>query len=64
MGENVVAWCDEKGRVCVAEAYSWHPRGPAYALNAARGPAATRYVHLEFYFDSEGRTPRVKFEGT
>ena len=22
MGENVVAWCDEKGRVCVAEAYS------------------------------------------
>ena len=37
---------------------------PRYVLNAARGAAAARYVHLEFYFDSEGRTPRVKFEST
>ena len=24
MGENIVVWCDEKGRVCVAEAYCPH----------------------------------------
>ena len=24
MGENIVAWCDEQGRVCVAEAYCPH----------------------------------------
>ena len=25
MGMNIVAWCDENGRVCVAEAYCPHP---------------------------------------
>ena len=24
MGENIVAWCDENGHVCVAEAYCPH----------------------------------------
>ena len=24
MGMNIVAWCDENGRVCVAEAYCPH----------------------------------------
>ena len=33
MGENVVVWCDENGRVCVAEAFCPH-------LGADLGPAA------------------------
>ena len=33
MGENIVAWCDEDGRVCVAEAYCPH-------LGSDLGPAA------------------------
>ena len=33
MGENIVAWCDENGRVCVAEAYCAH-------LGSDLGPAA------------------------
>ena len=38
MGENVVVWCDENGRVCVAEAFCPHlgadlgpPQGDAFA---------------------------------
>ena len=33
MGENIVAWCDDDGRVCVADAYCPH-------LGADLGPAA------------------------
>ena len=33
MGENVIAWCDENGSVCVAEAYCPH-------LGSDLGPAA------------------------
>ena len=33
MGENIVAWCDENGRVCVAEAFCPH-------LGSDLGPAA------------------------
>ena len=33
MGENIVAWCDENGRVCLAEAYCPH-------LGSNLGPAA------------------------
>ena len=33
MGENIVVWCDEQGRVCVAEAYCPH-------LGSDLGPAA------------------------
>ena len=33
MGENVIAWCDEDGRICVAEAYCPH-------LGSDLGPAA------------------------
>ena len=33
MGMNIVAWCDENGRVCVAEAYCPH-------LGSDLGPAA------------------------
>ena len=25
MGENIVIWCDENGRVCIAEAFCPHP---------------------------------------
>ena len=46
MGMNIVAWCDENGRVCVAEAYCPHlgsdPR-------ARRGGARMRWqAHLSF----------------
>ena len=38
MGEDVVVWCDENGRVCVAEAYCPH-------LGLLSGPRGGR-VHI------------------
>ena len=44
-GENIVAWCDDDGRVCVAEAYCPHldsylgtPAGGGFAAAASSVP--------------------------
>ncbi len=62
MGENIVVWCDEDGRVCVAEAYCPH-------LGAHLGPDAGGRVcdgrlvcpfHL-FEFDTSGQCVATPF---
>lgn len=51
MGENIVAWCDESGRICVAEAYCPHlgsDLGPAAGGRICRGRLVCPFHGYEF----------------
>ena len=51
MGENIVAWCDEEGRVCVAEAHCPHlgsDLGPATGGRVCEGRLVCPFHGYEF----------------
>ena len=62
MGENIVVWCDESGRVCIAEAYCPHlgsDLGPAAGGRVCDGRLVCPFHGFEF--DATGQCVATPF---
>ena len=64
MGENIVAWCDQDGRVCVAEAYCPHlgsDLGPDAGGRVCEGRLVCPFHGFEF--DASGQCVATPYSG-
>ena len=64
MGVNIVAWCDEDGRICVAEAYCPHlgsDLGPDAGGRVCEGRLVSPFHGFEF--DATGQCVATPYSG-